>query len=76
MQQLRNPGQIRTEILAGLTVSHALVPEAGPSAEEVQRIEDLQFDLGQLEEAFDEAERKYQAYSHDPEATGEGHDNG
>ena len=28
MQQLRNPGQIRTEILAGLTVSLALVPEA------------------------------------------------
>ncbi len=28
MQQLRNPGQIRVEILAGITVSLALVPEA------------------------------------------------
>ncbi len=58
-------------------LANALVPEAGPSPEEVQRIEDLQFELGQLEEAFDEAERKYLTYSLDFDPTTKGdEDNG
>ncbi len=57
-------------------LTNVLVPETGPNVADVQRIEELQFELGQLEEAFDEAEQKYLTHSLDSEATGEGHDNG
>ncbi len=44
-------------------LNNAIAPEAGPNAEDLLRIEALQFELGQLEEAFDDAERKYLTYS-------------
>ncbi len=53
-------------------LTNALVPAAGPSVDEVQRIEALQFELGQLEEAFDEAERKYLTHENDTDPTKRG----
>ncbi len=44
-------------------LTNAVVAEAGPTADEEQRIEDLQFELGQLEEAYLDAEHKYLTYS-------------
>lgn len=46
-----------------LQLNDAIVPEAGPNAEELLRIEYLQFELGQLEEAFDDAEQQFLTYS-------------
>ena len=55
---------VRTRVSDQLgRLTNALVPEAGPGVEELQRIEDLQFELGQLEEAFEEAEQKYLTHS-------------
>ena len=44
-------------------LTNAVVAEAGPTADEQQRIEDLQFELRQLEEAYLDAEHKYLTYS-------------
>ncbi len=55
-------------------LTNALVPEAGPGVEELQRIEDLQFELGQLEEAFQEAEQKYLTHSLDSDPAKRGKD--
>ncbi len=57
-------------------LTNVLVPEAGPSVEELQRIEYLQFELGQLEEAFEEAEQKYLTHELDSNPTTRGEDNG
>ncbi len=60
-----------------LKLNDAVAPEAGPNAEELLRIEALQFELGQLEEAFDAAEQKYLKYSLDTDVTKKGEeDNG
>ena len=40
-------------------LTNAVVTEAGPDAEVTQRIEDLQFELHQMEDACAEAEQKY-----------------
>ena len=58
-------------------LNNAIAPEAGPNAEDLLRIEALQFELGQLEEAFDTAEQKYLTYSLDTDLTKKGEeDNG
>ena len=55
----------------------AVVTEAGPSEDVAQRIEDLQFELGQLEEACKEADQNYLAHSADSNPTTKGaEDNG
>ena len=60
-----------------LKLNDAIAPEAGPDAEELLRIEALQFELGQLEEAFDDAEHKYLTHSLDTDPTKKGgEDNG
>ena len=52
-------------------------PEDGREAEQVQRIEDLTFELNQLEDACDEAELNYLAHSADANpTTGGEEDNG
>ena len=67
---------VRTRVSDQLgRLTNALVSEAGPSVEELQRIEDLQFELGQLEEAFEEAEQKYLAHSLGSDPTKRGKDN-
>ena len=58
-------------------LTNAVVTEAGPNADVAQRIEDLQFELGQLEEACEEAEKNYLAHSANPNQTIKGEeDNG
>ncbi|MCH7699317.1 MAG: hypothetical protein IH865_10320 [Chloroflexi bacterium] len=59
-----------------LKLNDAIAPEAGPDAEELLRIEALQFELGQLEEAFDDAERKYLTHSLGSDETKGEEDNG
>ncbi len=55
---------VRTRVSDQLgRLTNALVPEADPSMEELQRIEDLQFELGQLQEAFDEADQNWLTHS-------------
>jgi len=44
-------------------LTNAVVAEAGPTADEQQRIEELQFELRQLEEAYLDAEHKYLTYA-------------
>ena len=67
---------VRTRVSDQLgRLTNALVPEAGQSVEELQRIEDLQFELGQLEEAFEEAEQKYLTDSLGSDPTKRGKDN-
>ena len=57
-------------------LTNAVVSEAGPNAEVTQRIEDLQFELRQLEEACAEAEQKYLTHELDSNPTMKGEDNG
>ncbi len=44
-------------------LTNAVVTEAGPDAEVAARIEHLQFELGQLEDACNEAEFNYLTHS-------------
>ena len=44
-------------------LTNAIVTEAGPTADEQQRIEELQFELRLLEEAYLDAEHKYLTYA-------------
>ncbi len=57
-------------------LTNVLVPEASPSAEELRRIEDLQFELGQLDEAFDDADQTYLTHANDADPTKRGNNNG
>ena len=47
-----------------------IVPGKSPDAEQAQRLEDLQFELGLLQEAYKHAEQQYQAHSLGSEPTG------
>jgi len=40
-----------------------LVPDASPDAEQIRRVEDLQFELDQVRDALAEAEERYEAYA-------------
>jgi len=40
-----------------------LVPDASPDAEQIRRVEDLQFELDQIRDALAEAEERYEAYA-------------
>lgn len=40
-----------------------IVPSEGPDADQLRRVEDLQFELSQLRDALREAEERYEAYS-------------
>ncbi len=57
-------------------LTNAVVSEAGPDADVAARIEDLQFELGLLEDACDEAEQKYLTHELDSNPTTRGEDNG
>ena len=59
-----------------LKLNDAIAPEAGPNAEQLVRIEALQFELGQLEQAFDAAEQKYLTYSLGSDPTSKREDEG
>ena len=59
-----------------LKLNDAIAPGAGPDAEELLRIEALQFELGQLEAAFDDAEQMYLTHASDTDPTKRGNDNG
>ncbi len=52
-----------------------IAPVEHPDADIVARLEDLQVELGQLEEAFAEAEQKYLTHSLGSDPTKRGNDN-
>ena len=51
-------------------------PGHDPDADQQQRLDYLQFELGQLQQAFDEAERNYLTHELDADSTTKGEDNG
>ena len=57
-----------------LKLNNSLDPAAGPSAEELQRVEDLGFDLVQLEKACEDAEHTYLTHANDSDPTKRGED--
>ncbi len=58
-------------------LNSSIDPAQGPDADQLVRIEDLQFELKQLEAAFDDAEQKYLTQSIDTDPTRKGEeDNG
>jgi hypothetical protein len=59
-----------------LKLNEAVAPEAGPNAEELLRIEYLQFELGQLEKAFDDAEQMFLTHEHGSDPTSKKEDEG
>ncbi len=46
-----------------LKLNEAVGPDSGADPEQLVRIEYLQFELGQLEAAFDDAEQQFLTYS-------------
>jgi hypothetical protein len=57
-------------------LTNAVVTEDGPDADVAQRIENLQFELGLLEDACDEAEQTYLTHADETNPTTRGEDNG
>ncbi len=55
-----------------LKLSEAVDPETGADPEQLVRIEYLQFELGQLEAAFDDAEQMYLTHANDADPTKRG----
>ena len=46
-----------------LALKRAVDPAEGPDEEQQMRMEDLRFELGQLQQAFDEADQNWLTYS-------------
>lgn len=53
-----------------------IMPGHDPDVDQQQRLDYLQFELGQLQQAFDEAEQKYLTHELDANSTTKGEDNG
>ena len=53
-----------------------IMPGHDPDADQQQRLDYLQFELGQLQQAFDEAERNYLTNSSGSDQPERGQDNG